>query len=66
MTQLEKLQPEKSWDQRKLTKGQAGDMLTRIRYGYGRFKKAWKQVQKKLASEEKSKTKGEVKVGPLL
>ena len=65
MTRLEKVQPEKSWDQRKLTKGQAGDMFTRIRYGYSRFKKAWKQIQKKLVSEEKIKTEGEVKVGPL-
>ena len=66
---LKKIKPEGDWDQKQLTKGQAGDTLTRIKYGMAKYERALKQAKKAKEAEAKlheAKRSNEIKVGRLI
>jgi len=65
---LKKVKPDGDWDQRQLTKGQAGDIVTRMKYGMTKLERALKQAKKAKEAEAKLleiKQKNEITVGKL-
>lgn len=69
LNHLKKMKPEGDWDQKKLTKGQAGDILTRRKFGMAKFERALKQAKKAKETEAKrleAKQSNEIKVGRLI
>lgn len=66
---LNRMNPEGDWDSQQLTKGQAGDILTRMKYGMAEFRRLMKQISKLKEAEAKlleTKRRDEIKVGRLI
>lgn len=67
--QLKKMKPEGDWDQKKLTKGQAGDTFTRMKHGFSKLSKELEKAKKAREAESKmleAKKLKEIKVGKIL
>jgi len=66
---LKERRPEGDWDQKQLTKGQAADILTRMRCGKVKYERVFQQAKKAKEVETKlreAKQCKEIKVGRLI